>query len=640
MEIMELCGEVEYRRGKVALTLYKEMMIADAVREVGLVLNTSCGGKGVCGGCVVDVLEGSFSQDGKLISVSPDQPVRVYGCKTKIVKGPFRISIPRRSLVETGERVVADFVIKEYPGFDPAVRQLKISLPKPNLELAHGDYEFLKKNLKEKHNLEIIGATITALRQLPSAVNEGDYEIKVYLGRTDGVWELLAVEPAKDGKYQKTCYGLAVDIGTTTVAVSLVDMTEGKITDTVSCYNQQIQQADDVAARIVYAGAPDGLRTMQRLIIEETINPLIKMLCQKHQIECQNIMRMVVSGNTVMWNLFLAIDPTPIGTVPFQPATRDPGTFRAKDLGLIIFPDAPVDVVPSISAYVGGDIVSDIKSCHFDQTTENALLIDIGTNGEIAMTDGHKTLVTACAAGPAFEGLRISHGMRASVGAIERIKISDGGKKCQIKTIGGGPSVGICGSGLIDFLAEAFRTGVVSNAGRFNRDLLGKCPRLRNASETTNMLEYIVADKNEVEDSSHEITVTEKDIESILQAKAAIFAAFNILIKRLGKNFHDLEHVYLAGGFARYINIENAITIGLLPEIDIDKFVVIGNGSLAGAYLALIDRDVWRCFRRTINLPQVVELNLDPNFQEEYTLALFLPNMQEELFPKTLETIA
>ncbi|MFA5863133.1 MAG: ASKHA domain-containing protein [Phycisphaerae bacterium] len=632
---MEINGEIEYRHGKIKVSLAEGALVTDVVRQAGLILNTSCAGKGVCGGCAVDLLEGVYQHDGQNFIVSGGQPSRIHGCKTRIVEGPFRISIPRRSLVETGERVVADFILKEYTGFDPAIRQMKLTVPKPSLEDARGDFEHICRELREKHQIELSGGSLSAFRRLSWAVREGNYHIKIYLAWIDDRWELLAVEPIKDG-LNKDCFGLAVDIGTTTVAVSLVDIAKGKITDTVTCYNQQIQQADDVAARIVYAGTDEGLLQMQRLIIDQTINPLIQMLCKRHHIDCHNIMRMVVSGNTVMWNLFLAIDPTPIGVVPFQPVCRDPGTYRARDLNLAIYPDAPVDIVPSISAYVGGDIVSDIETSRLMKTNQFALMIDIGTNGEIAVSDGKQVLVTACAAGPAFEGLRISHGMRASVGAIEQITLGEKGNKCHCKVIGGGKPVGICGSGLIDFLAQAFRVGLVTNSGRFQRQMLDQCPRLRMVSGAKFMLEYVVAERDQTEDADHEITVTEKDIETLLQAKAAIFAALNLLIKRTGKTFNDLENIYLAGGFAKYINIENAITIGLLPEIDLHKYVVIGNGSLAGAYLAMIDRNVWQTFRQTIDLPKVVELNLDPNFQDEYTFALFLPNMQEELFSKTM----
>ncbi len=630
---MSIVGEFEYRNGQVKATVSRGTLITEAVREAGLVLNTSCAGKGNCGGCAVDLVEGTFEHDGREFTVGQGQTMRVHGCKMRIVAGPFRISIPRRSLVETGERVVADFVLKEHGELDPCVRQFKLAVAKPSLGEARGDYEHIADALKAKHQIELAGSSLTALRQLGAAVRDGNYQVKVVVGWVNDHWELLAVEP--DG-IKEHCFGLAVDIGTTTVAVSLVDLTKGKITDTVTCYNQQIQQADDVAARIVYSGTNEGLCRLQRLIIDQTINPLIQMLCKRHHVDPHSMMRMVVSGNTVMWHLFLAIDPTPIGAVPFQPACRSPRTYRAHDLGLSMHPDAPVDVVPSISAYVGGDIVSDIEAAKLARDGKLSLMIDIGTNGEIVLCDGERMLVTACAAGPAFEGLRISHGMRASVGAIERITVSDGGKKCHYKTIGGSKPVGICGSGLIDFLAEGFRAGLVSNTGRFNRDLMEQCPRLRTAEGKGSMLEYVVVERGETEDGTHEIAVTEKDIETLLQAKAAIFAAFALLMKRVGKTFDDLDHLYLAGGFARYINIENAITIGLLPEIDVQKYVVIGNGSLAGSYLALIDRGMWKTFRQTINVPEVVELNLDPHFQDEYTFAMFLPNMQEELFAKTM----
>ncbi len=636
---MDIQGEIKFRHGKVNIRLSEPTDVTDAFRQAGLLLNTRCAGKGICGGCAIDLLEGTFLYEDREIVVQPEHPLRVHGCKTKILCGPFRISVLRRSLVETGEQVVADFVLKDYTTFDPTIRQFKITLPKPTLGHSRSDFELLTEELRNKHHLEITYANISALRDLPGAVKEGNYHIIVSLAWINDKWELLAVEPMKDSA-SPHAFGLAVDIGTTTIAVSLVDLTLGKILDTATCYNQQIRQADDVAARIVLASTPQGRIQLQQLIINETIDPLIHMLCRRHKIDNHKILRMVVSGNTVMWHLFLAIDPTPIGTVPFQPACRDPKTFRAAELGLSIYPHAPVDIVPSISAYVGGDIVSDIETTQLTKSKHLTLLIDVGTNGEIALTDGQKILVTACAAGPAFEGLRITYGMRAGTGAIEHITLAEGGKKCRYKTIGQSKPIGICGSGLIDFLAQAFKTGLITSAGRFNRDLAAQCRRLKSVAGSSAMMQYVVAEREETEDALHEITITEKDIETILQAKAAVFSAIRILLHRLGKNIGDLQTVYLAGGFARYINIENAIMIGLLPEIDINRYVVIGNGSLAGAFLALIDRNIWPAFRKIIDTPEVVELNLDPNFQDEYTFALFLPNMQDELFNKTITGLA
>jgi len=578
---IEIKGEIEYRGRQLTTSLPSPALITEAVQNVGLLLNTRCAGQGICGGCAVDLHEGTYFQEGKgEFAVLPASPIRILACRTKIVKGPFRISIPRRSLVETGERVVTDFIISDVEKNDPVV----------------------------------------SVRS--GVINEW---------REDGCWETTSVTISEAERY----FGLAVDIGTTTVAMSLVDFTTGQIVDTASCYNQQIQVADDVIARIMAAGTPGGLGKLQRLIVHQTLNPLIGTLCRENGISPHAIFRMAVAGNTVMSHLLLGIDPAPLGVVPFTVPAKTPASVRAKDLGLAIYPAGLVDIVPAISAYVGGDIVSDIVATKLNEKDGLSLLIDIGTNGEIVLSDGERMLVTACAAGPAFEGLRITHGMRAGVGAIERIGISDHGDTCRIQTIGEGLAIGSCGSGLIDFIAEGYSNGIITSSGRFDRSLLNKCPRLRLVQGSNHMLDYVLVKRGDTEDHAGDITVTEKDIETLLQAKAAIFAAIYLLLKRMDKTFADLNRVVLAGGFARYINIDNAITLGLLPEIDTDKYIAVGNASLAGAYLSLVDRSVRPAFRCISDLPAVVELNLDPEFQDEFTSALFIPNMQESLFPRS-----
>jgi uncharacterized 2Fe-2S/4Fe-4S cluster protein (DUF4445 family) len=591
-----IIGEIEYRHGKIKAELVGPSFLTDALRTYELVLNTRCGGRGTCGGCAVDLHAGTYRHsDGQEFTVEPNYPVRVLACKTQIVAGPFRISIPRRSLVETGERVVADFVTKEHTRFEPTVDAKSID------EMEH----------------KLITDSPTDEKTIVRWNNE------------EQTWQITANTIDKKEKY----YGLAVDIGTTTVAMSLIDMTNGIIVDTASCYNQQVQMGDNVISRIIAAGRNEVLQKLQQLIIHQTINPLIHTLCRQNKIKSTSIFRMAVSCNTVMWHLLLGIDPSPLGVAPFKLANRKPKSREARDLGIDIVPQALIDIVPSISAYVGGDIVSDIESSHMMRDNALSLLIDIGTNGEIAIRDGEKMLVTACAAGPAFEGLRISHGMRASTGAIERITMNDRGE-CKFETIGNAKPVGICGSGLIDFLAEGFRHGLIAANGRFDRSQLEKNPRLRLVENNGRGVEYIVADRGKTEDAAGDITVSEKDIETIVQAKGALFAAIRILLKRLDRKIGDIGKVYLAGGFAKYIDIRNAVTIGLLPEIDLPRYVIIGNGSLAGAHLGLIDRNIWSSFDKIIDEPQVVELNLDPDFQDEFTFAMFLPNYQEELFTK------
>ncbi len=623
---MEIAGQIQTPDEIKEIKVARPMLITELVNSAGLFLNTSCAGKGTCGGCAVDLLAGTYQLNDETFVIASGQKRRVLGCQTRILEGPFKISIPRRSLVETGEKVVADFVISEHRQLNPTIQQLTVELSEPELGKTSSDYEQLITILREKHNIKVSDITPSALKTLPVALRSNDYKIKITLAWLNGDWRIIAVDPPCDDEV--SCNGLAVDIGTTTVVASLVDMSSGRIVDTVSRYNQQIQQADDIAARIAHASEQSGLNQLQKLIIKETINPLTRLLCEKHQVGCNNIKRMVISGNTVMWHIFLGLDPSAIGVVPFQPVARKVSPFSAKELGLSIFPDAPIDVVPSISAYIGGDIVSDLEICRAHYHNGLSLLIDIGTNGEMAISDGQKMFVTACAAGPAFEGLRISNGMRASAGAIERIKLSNNGCDCEYKVIGSGKPVGICGSALIDFLAEALREGVINSAGRIQKDKAQLCLRIRCGEN--NICEYVIAYSEETEDRTGDITINEKDIETILQAKAAIFSAVYILTSRLGREvgFNAFDRIFLAGGFARYINIENAIAIGLLPDVDIDRYEVIGNGSLAGAFLGLIDKNVWREFERIMDLPEVIELNLDPDFQDEYTLALFLPHMR------------
>jgi len=639
---MGMQGVFEHYQGSTPIQVSCPMSIADAANLAGLVLNTSCGHKGICGGCAVDLLEGTYRTEGHIFTVLPGQKKRVLACKTEIMEGDFNISVPRRSLVEAGEQIVGHFYaerLKHIDHLDPMARKLVVKLKKPSLKDSQGDLDRLKEEINSKHCISVTSVSPTALRRLPEVLTVGDYQVVACVARQDNHWHLIDVQvPNRIGG--ENCYAVAVDIGTTTVVVSLVDLQSAKIIDTASCYNQQIQQADDVATRIVCGSSHKGLKKLQRLLIDQTINPLIQLLSDRHDIRCDDIVRIVAAGNTVMWHLFLGADPSGLGAAPFQSAANIPSSFTAESLGLAIHADAPVDIVPSISAYVGGDVVGDIHTCGMNSGTRLEMMVDIGTNGEIAISDADKMLVTACAAGPAFEGLRISCGMRAAAGAIERIKIDPKGFNCRFSVIANGNPVGICGSGLIDFLADALRVGLINHAGRYDQDLLDKTDRLQSVErDGKRVIQYVVADKSRTEDGTHAIVITEKDIETLLQAKAAIFAAINILLGRLGRRPGDLQKVYLAGGFARYIDVRNAITIGMLPELPVDQYVVLGNVSLAGAFSSLIDNGTWQSFERIIETPQVVELNLEPNFQDEYTFALFLPNMQRELFAATVEEL-
>lgn len=633
---MGLKGCFDCTDRRVEVELAEACLITEAADAAGLVLNTSCGGGGTCGGCAVDLVEGTFQRNGETIVVAAgNKPKRVLGCQTRIVSANWQVRVPKRSLVQAGEKIVVDFDLSARFAHRPAVRKVAMRLPAPTLEDSLGDFERITRHLQGLGEFERVRPTLAVLQDLPRVMVEAKYQVTATLAQRDDAWDLVAVEA---GDTTGRLYGVAVDLGTTTVVCSLVDLNAGRMVDTASCFNQQIQRGEDVASRIVYSGTPENLKELQRLAVVDSIGRMIRLLCAKNQVRVEEIARTVISGNTVMAHLLLGISPVNIGVSPFAPAARLPGSFRASEIGLAMNPAGLVDVVPAIAGYVGGDIVSGIHVCNVHKSKSSDLLIDIGTNGEIALGTPGGMWACATAAGPAYEGSGISCGMRARSGAIERIRIEPGTFEAHCQVINnsnhnGRPS-GICGSGLIDFLAEAFRTGLLERTGRIRKDLPGRCPRVKQVEFRGNpMLAYVVVPREQTDDGLDDILITEKDIEGLLQAKAAIYVGARLLARNAGLQLEQIDRIWLAGGFARHIDIRNAITIGMLPELPLERFDAVGNTSLAGAFAALVDGQTACQFDRIAAMPHIVELNKDPEFEDEYMYALFLPNLMEERFP-------
>jgi uncharacterized 2Fe-2S/4Fe-4S cluster protein (DUF4445 family) len=621
---------------RVDVELPGSCLITEAADAAGLVLNTSCGGGGTCGGCAVDLIEGTFQHDSERIRVRADGPTRrVLGCQTRVLSGPWRVRVPKRSLVQAGEKIVVDFDLATRFAHRPSVRKVAMELPAPTLDDSVGDFERMARHLQTLSEFPRIRPALPVLRTLPAVMSQNGYRVTATLALREDGWDVIRVEP---GDTTGRLYGVAVDLGTTTVVCSLVDLVKGDMVDTASCYNQQMQRGEDVASRIVYSQRPEQLQELQRLAAGESINKMVKLLCVKHKIDIEEIARMVVSGNTVMAHLLLGISPAGIGVSPFQPSTKFPGTFRAGEIGLAMNPAGLVDVAPSIGGYVGGDIVSGIDVCGVHEGKGTHLLIDIGTNGEIAL--GTPTGMWACAtaAGPAYEGSGISCGMRAGSGAIERIWIDAPDMNVRYEVINnsnhnGRPS-GVCGSGLIDFLAEAFRAGLLERTGRFNKDAVATCPRIKQVELRGHPMQaFVLVPKEDTDDGLADIVITEKDIEGLLQAKAAIYVGARLLAKNAGLALEEIDRIWLAGGFARHIDIRNAITIGMMPDLPVERFDAVGNTSLAGAFAALVDRETTGRFEKIASVPHVIELNKDVEFEDEYMYALFLPNLIEERFP-------
>jgi uncharacterized 2Fe-2S/4Fe-4S cluster protein (DUF4445 family) len=429
----------------------------------------------------------------------------------------------------------------------------------------------------------------------------------------------------------KEGYGVAVDIGTTTVVAALIDLSSGKVLSRESLYNQQILKADDVVSRISLCNAEGQLEALKELVIDHTLNPLIHKLCAGTGINQNEIIHLAASGNTVMMHIFFGVSPVSIGVIPFEPVSHFFKSTASK-LGIDACPDALVEDIPAISGYVGGDITSDLQVSNLWENKGLTVLVDIGTNGEmVACLDGQMS-ACATAAGPAFEGAGLLHGARAASRAIDTVKY-DENLDFELSVIGDPTPMGLCGSAIIDFIAEGFRCGLINMMGRYNIDLLKKQSRYE---EVLGMHACMLV-APELSATGESITVTEGDIAEILKAKAAIYGGLKSLLAEQGKTVHDIDHIVLAGGFAKHINLENAICIGLLPDIGTDKYEVIGNGSLAGAALALLDKDTERAYLELIGKPQIVTLNQTDHFTNHFQEALAIPNLDEDDFP-TIKT--
>jgi uncharacterized 2Fe-2S/4Fe-4S cluster protein (DUF4445 family) len=424
-------------------------------------------------------------------------------------------------------------------------------------------------------------------------------------------------------------FGIAADIGTTTVVAALINLKTGRVLGRQSLYNQQILKADDVVSRISLCSETGNLETLKVLVIADTLNPLVNKLCVDHGIEPNEIVHVAVAGNTVMTHIFFGVSPVSIGVLPFKPVSR---TFkdRAGTLGVAAHPDAIVEAVPAVSGYVGGDITADLHVCKLCRFTGLALLIDIGTNGEMAAYHDGKLTATATAAGPAFEGAGIRHGARATRGAIDTVRF-DESLDFKITTIDDSLPIGLCGSAIIDFIAEGFRCGLINMVGRYDVELLKKRKRYCPA-DGLHACELVRAEDSATGKS---IAVTEHDIAEVLKAKAAIYAGLKTLLTELGKTVCDLDNVILAGGFAKHITLENAFEIGLLPAIGTKKYEVIGNGSLAGAALLLLDKTAASACMEIIDRPQIINLNQTDHFTNFYQEALAIPNLDDRDFPCT-----
>ncbi|MDD4889457.1 MAG: ASKHA domain-containing protein, partial [Phycisphaerae bacterium] len=428
-------------------------------------------------------------------------------------------------------------------------------------------------------------------------------------------------------------FGLAIDIGTTTVAVQLVNLTTGKIMATRSDYNDQIACGLDVLSRINYARRPDRLGELQARVLG-TINRLMRQVAESHHVDPHEICNAVLSGNTTMTHLLLGLSPEYIRLDPYTPTVMSLPFLTAAEVGLDITPDSWLYLSPAVGSYVGGDITAGLLCTGLASEPESvSLFIDIGTNGEIVLGNAEFLMTCACSAGPAFEGGGIDCGMRAALGAIEKVDIDPATGVASYSTIGRVRPKGICGSGMIDLLAKLLRTGWIDAAGKFDRSRPSASVRIDGRKAR-----YVIATAAE-SGTGQPITIGEIDIENIVRAKAAIYSACALMLRHVGVAFADLANVYIAGGFGRFLDLENATTIGLLPDIARERFHYLGNTSLMGSYMIAVSQDYRQRQLDLASRMTCLDLSTEPNYMEQYTGALFLPHTDRAQFATVWERL-
>jgi len=606
--------------GKI-LDISEGESLLQTLKRHGVYLIASCGGKGICGKCRVRLLEGKcrIESTGKLEPHEIDSGITL-ACQT-FPEQDIILDIPKESRLVIGDIIEISKARDLFELFQslnteisPLVRWIPLDISPPTIQNNISDLELLKRAAEEK-GLKGIRFSQRFLSSLASSLRDADW--KVNLAYTDGP-EAVFIAPRKS----KDRYGIAVDIGTTTVVVYLVNLEDGRFIDVGSTYNSQIRYGDDVITRIIYATEGGGLDELKDAIVTD-MNNLLNPIVEKHNIQIEDIESAVISGNTTMSHLFWGLNPAYIREEPYTPTLNTFPLWKAGIAKLHINAQAPVYTVPCVASFIGGDIVAGVLASKMYKNKEIALFMDIGTNGEIVIGNNEWLVTAACSAGPCFEGSGIRHGMRATEGAVESVKINPLTFEPTLGVIGNGKPIGICGSGMIDAITEMFLTGVIDQKGRFVKGLY--TDRIREGFEGPEFLFY--------GDDRRDIILTEVDIENILRAKAAIYAGVSLLLKKVGFTLDAIERVYIAGGFGNYMNVDKAIIIGMLPDLPKEKFRFLGNTSIAGAYLCLLSDKMRNEAEEIAHKMTNVELSVSRRFMDEYMSALFLPHTNMGLFP-------
>jgi uncharacterized 2Fe-2S/4Fe-4S cluster protein (DUF4445 family) len=612
--------------------------LLQATEQAGIIINSLCGGDGLCGECKLQVIGGKAMADKNAISFFSKDEIEqgyVLACRTK-VEDNLVVMIPPKSRAEQ-EKILMEGTTIAYSepeklvlhrrsheplfSFDPLVKKVYLELPEPTLDDNASDIDRITRELRKVSNYVNYEISLPCLQNLTEKLRTHNWKVTVTFARHNSVGRILQIE---GGDTSDKHFGLVVDVGTTTVVAQLVNLKTGKIIGVKGSHNLQARYGEDVISRMIFACVRGSLEPVHKAVITN-INNLARALAEENHVNIKDITAIVAAGNTTMSHFLLNMTPCSIRLEPYVPTTTVYPQIFAREVDIDINPEGILEVAPSIASYVGGDIVAGVIACGMADKPEIRCLIDVGTNGEIVIGNDEWLVCCSASAGPAFEGGGARNGMRATKGAIEKIEIRNG--EVHFETIGKAKPRGICGSGLIDALYEMVRNNIIEPHGKFNESI--KTARL---VKEDGELRYIVAFPHETE-TGRAISISESEIGNLIKSKGAVFAAIKSLVDYVGLSFDQLETIYVAGGFGSSLNIPKAIAIGLIPDIDIKRIQFIGNSSLTGARLLLTSipafEDSLKIARRMTN----VELSNYAPFMNEFIAALFLPHTDTKLFP-------
>ncbi len=603
--------------------------LKQAVLDAGLDIDSSCGGVGTCGKCRVQVKGGDIrSKKTKFISADKASEGFVLSCQAEI-KSDLEVDIPeqKKAKAKIAEGMYKGISAEELEDIEikPWIIKETIKVKEPSLSSGTSDLFRLKKSISENLDIQDCIVPIDLIRKLPQRLRAKNWEVTVTVDTENDT--LIDI---RSGSTDKKIYGLAIDIGTTSLVIYLVDLGQGKIIGTASEYNPQIRFGEDIINRIVYANRKGGLKKLRGAIID-SINDLAGGLLHSSNTDPGSIVSVMIAGNPTMLHLFYGVPPKYIREEPYVTVANKFSNSTADEVSIRHIKNAIVYSIGGIASYLGADIASGVLASGMSKSKELALFIDLGTNGELVVGNSEWMMGCSCSAGPAFEGGGVKCGIRAVDGAIEKISIDQGTYKAGTGIIGGGKPKGICGSGLIDVIGEMYLKGVIDRKGRFNRDIGNKFLRCDDDG-----CKYILVGKKE-SGTGKDIYISEVDIDNLIRAKAAVYAGIKTLLEEVDLGVEDLEKVYLAGGLGKHLGVRNAVVIGMLPDIGLEKYHFLGNTSITGAYLSLLSKDMYRESSEIADHITYLELSVNMKFMDRYVAGLFLPYTDLKDFPSVEE---